>query len=293
MKIILSRKGFDASAGGMPSPILPDGRMVSLPIPSRTDRRRLSDIRFEDVPLGRLVEQLSGGRTQARQTVHMDPDIYADFIDRPRGWRAALGQTGAAQAHLANQGVRAGDLFLFYGWFRQTLATPDGPRFDRQAPDLHVIYGWLQVGEVWPVVSNRQALLHAHPALADHPHVARPDHYSNPRNTLYLASEGLSLPGLDGTRPGCGTFRRFDPGLCLTEPGQSRRIWRLPSWFHPGRKRPPLSFHRDPARWSRHGRHVRLESAARGQEFVLDAAFYSEARRWAGDLIARAPTSSP
>ena len=33
MKIILSRKGFDAEAGGFASPILPDGTMVSLPIP--------------------------------------------------------------------------------------------------------------------------------------------------------------------------------------------------------------------------------------------------------------------
>jgi len=34
MKIILSRKGFDSEAGGYPSPILPDGTMLSLPIPS-------------------------------------------------------------------------------------------------------------------------------------------------------------------------------------------------------------------------------------------------------------------
>jgi len=33
MKIILSRKGFDSSYGGCPSPILPDGTLLSLPIP--------------------------------------------------------------------------------------------------------------------------------------------------------------------------------------------------------------------------------------------------------------------
>ena len=32
MKIILSRKGFDSSSGGGPSPIV-DGRCLSLPIP--------------------------------------------------------------------------------------------------------------------------------------------------------------------------------------------------------------------------------------------------------------------
>jgi hypothetical protein len=34
VKLILSRKGFDSAAGGVPSPLI-DGRPVSLPIPTR------------------------------------------------------------------------------------------------------------------------------------------------------------------------------------------------------------------------------------------------------------------
>ena len=34
MKIILSRKGFDSENGGYPSPILPNGTLLSIPIPS-------------------------------------------------------------------------------------------------------------------------------------------------------------------------------------------------------------------------------------------------------------------
>ena len=34
MKVILSRKGFDSSNGGIVSPIFEDGTMVSFPIPS-------------------------------------------------------------------------------------------------------------------------------------------------------------------------------------------------------------------------------------------------------------------
>jgi Nucleotide modification associated domain 3 len=34
MKLILSRKGFDSAYGGVPSPILPDGTLCPLPIPS-------------------------------------------------------------------------------------------------------------------------------------------------------------------------------------------------------------------------------------------------------------------
>lgn len=32
MKVILSRKGFDSSNGGIPSPIMPDGTLLSMPI---------------------------------------------------------------------------------------------------------------------------------------------------------------------------------------------------------------------------------------------------------------------
>jgi len=34
LRVVLSRKGFDSSYGGYPSPILPDGTLVSFPIPS-------------------------------------------------------------------------------------------------------------------------------------------------------------------------------------------------------------------------------------------------------------------
>ncbi|MBO4456467.1 MAG: hypothetical protein J5802_01965 [Butyrivibrio sp.] len=34
MKIILSRKGFDSTNGGCASPIMPDGTLLSMPIPS-------------------------------------------------------------------------------------------------------------------------------------------------------------------------------------------------------------------------------------------------------------------
>lgn len=44
MKIILSRKGTDSSYGGYPSPILPDGSLLSIPIPSMRFAQKKSDI---------------------------------------------------------------------------------------------------------------------------------------------------------------------------------------------------------------------------------------------------------
>ena len=37
MKIVLSRKGFDSQYGKQASPILPDGTLLSFPIPSEDD----------------------------------------------------------------------------------------------------------------------------------------------------------------------------------------------------------------------------------------------------------------
>ena len=44
MKIILSRKGFDSGNGGQPSPILPDGTLLSMPIPSNDSDNTYSTI---------------------------------------------------------------------------------------------------------------------------------------------------------------------------------------------------------------------------------------------------------
>ena len=47
MKIILSRKGFDAEYGGQPSPILPDGTLLSMPIPYPDEVIKYTDLHQE------------------------------------------------------------------------------------------------------------------------------------------------------------------------------------------------------------------------------------------------------
>ena len=74
MKVIISRKGFDSSYGGVPSPILPDGRIISLPIPSNNDKDYLKDIYLEDIDLEKMVLDLRGNRNQIEK-VHLDPDL--------------------------------------------------------------------------------------------------------------------------------------------------------------------------------------------------------------------------
>ena len=58
MKVILSRKGFDSEFGGYPSPILPNGQMISLPIPDQNEELRYSDVMAGDSTCYDLMRKL-------------------------------------------------------------------------------------------------------------------------------------------------------------------------------------------------------------------------------------------
>ena len=280
MKIIFSRKGFDSGTGRKPSPILPDGKMVSLPIPDRRSPIAYRDLILAGENIGQIVEVLTERKIQAQWKAHIDPDLIGCMYPRQTGWRPLFGQTGAAQTHLNANSVSPGDVFLFFGWFRKVELTESGYRYKKHAPDLHVLFGWLQIGEILSVYNPGVAL----PGWTTyHPHLFFPDRGS--KNTLYIASEWLNLPGLEASIPGGGGFSRFQPGLCLTQPEQSRSIWQLPAWIFPEACKIPLTYHSDPARWVRGKDYVTLKSAARGQEFILDSHNYPEAIEWVRDLI--------
>ncbi len=280
MKIILSRKGFDSSSGGVPSPIFPDGSLCSLPIPDSRSPIRLGTLSFRETALASIATHLTRGRITARTRVHLDPDLAAATMRRERGWHAVFGQSGASQSHLARQGVGVGDLFLFFGWFRRVGQIDRRWRYLRDAPDLHVIFGWLQVGELARVDNSLRA---RHPWLSYHPHLS--NHRAR-NNTIYLRAPTLALAGLRAS--GAGVFHRFHPALQLTADGYSRRVWKLPRAFAPRDGRTPLSYHADPCRWTPDGRdRVLLRTAGRGQEFVLDCDEYPAALPWLRELFAQ------
>lgn len=278
MKLILSRKGFDSSAGRKPSPILPDGTLLSLPIPDKSSPIRYQDVALGGQPLGLLVPELTKGRIKPHFGAHLDPDLIPSAYPRRPGWRAIFGQQSREQAVLAREGVGPGDLFLFFGWFRQAEEHQGTLRFVRGAPDVHVLWGWLQVESV---VSLPTSTL---PDWADyHPHVANSDHRVN--NTLYIAREDLLLDGKAMDIPGAGAFPRHAPALQLTKPGSQRSIWSLPAWFAPAPGRTPLGYHSKLTRWTPEGDRVELRTVGRGQEFVLDIARRPEAIRWLKGLF--------
>lgn len=279
MKIILSRKGFDSSAGGVASPLFPDGTLLSLPIPDQNGTVTYADLGWGEHQLGDLVEALTHGRIDRQTRAHLDPDLYPAICARPPAWHPLFGQDGAAQSHLANQGVGVGDLFLFFGWFRAVEWVRGHWRFVKNAPDLHLLYGWLQVGAILTGAQLAEEL----PVWAvGHPHCVGG---RGVRNTLYLANDQLTTAGQATAFPGAGYFPNYRDLCCLTAPRQLRTYWRLPRWFYPMEDKPPLSYHTDRTRWSCDDDYTYLRSAMRGQEFVLDTKHYPEAIGWLKTLL--------
>ncbi|HWA95072.1 MAG TPA: hypothetical protein VG844_10775 [Terracidiphilus sp.] len=282
MKIILSRKGFDSTSGGVPSPIFPDGRMLSLPIPDKQSQVAYQDIRgYESTSMGELVSQLASIPRTHR--AHLDPDISRQSISRLRGWRPIFGQVGSSEGHLRNQQVGRGDVFLFFGLFRRIEQSSEGWRYVREAKPMHVLFGWLQVAERIPVSSWSAK---DHWALY-HPHFSRHPHRSN---VIYASSKRLQLPHRASNGiAGAGTFQFYSPKLRLSAPDSNRPSqWLLPEWFSPIKRKSTLSFHSDAARWEKAIGGVTLSSVSRGQEFVLNCDHYPEAIPWLRGLLSPA-----
>lgn len=283
MHLILSRKGFDSSAGGCPSPIFPDGSLYALPIPDPASGIRYGDLHFREHGIGALVEDLTRGGITAHCGAHLDPDMHADALPRQRGWKPLLGQTGAAQGHLRRQGIQPGDLFLFFGLFRPVERSGGRWRFVKSEPARHILWGWLSVGDILKVDHLQAGDI---PWARYHPHFEiGPD----AANTLYIAGDRLRRQGRGKTLPAAGIFPYTAPGLSLTHPSSPRpTAWRLPHFFFPEGGRTPLSYHLKPERWSREqsgDAYCNLQCAARGQEFVLNTGEYPEVMPWITNLV--------
>lgn len=274
MKVILSRKGFDSAFGGYPSPVLPDGRMISLPIPSDDfiryanlmldEKRSYYDLMKELKPTIKVNNKWI--ELTKDSVCHLDPDINEKVIYRLPGWKPIFGQTGGAQTHLINQEVGIGDIFLFFGWFRQTKALNGKIVFDPEVRDKHIIFGYLQIGEIIKVRERKDYA----EWMKYHPHIKfYQERESN--NTVYIARDKLSW---DESIPGAGTFN-YHKDLILTKEGYSRSCWDLPDCL----RNVKISHHTKKS-WKKN----HFKSVARGQEFVIDDD--EKVTEWVKELMA-------
>lgn len=216
VNIILSRKGFDRSAGGCASPILPDGKtMVSLPIPDD----RYSQWRYEDLTepvtgknYHQLIGELRPGSAESLDLCHLDPDINPK-LHQENDWSPIFGQEGAAEGVLENNSVSVGDIFLYFGWYKGTVEKDGRLRYatKRDGGDffhyshLHMIFGYLEVKEI---VKDPEEMQTRFPW---HPHARRHELFRN--NTMYI-----------GDRKSSRVFD-FDEKRILTRRNRSRAKW--------------------------------------------------------------------
>lgn len=220
MKVILSRKGFDSANGGIVSPILEDGTMISFPIPS-PDANTFSELEYDGIPYTQLLHDLKYKETRYGIHCHIDPDLSFDRRkDKPAGWFPAFGQINASASYLRNIGITPGDIFLFFGNFHHVAREQTGSyHYIRktgdfyQDSDLQVIWGYLQVGEILSTLEQQKA-------APWHPH-SIPERTCVSTNVIFKASEHLSFaPAL----PGAGILS-FDRKRVLTLYGASKGTW--------------------------------------------------------------------
>ena len=255
-KIILSRKGFDSVAGGKPSPIFTDGSIFSIPIPLNLEHKKATILEHDKLTvLGNVHKgqysgvdallQVNSKLNPATTYCHHDP-----LLDNDVG---LFGQIGKVQTELSKNDVTSGDLFLFFGWFRNySIPTK---------PDIHHIFGWLEIDEI----------IHGTPAIREYcasrgvSHVHA--HIDYPNNTLYVGRKNLSFEQSPASSSGFGEFKKTQPELCLTETGKTRSNWMMPKAYFSEEKNPKLFSNR--LEWSGQNDN-RIQCRGYGQEFIID-----------------------
>jgi len=228
MKIIFSRKGFDSGSGGAPSPIFPDGKILSLPIPDKYSPIEYQDINCNGLNLGEIVSALTKDKIPPSHKAHLDPDLIHSCLSRHQEWRPLLGQVKAAQGHLRKQNITSGDIFLFFGLFREIESTISGMRFKQNSTPKHLLWGWLQIDEIIAVDScNSNELKWAR----YHPHFHREKDHTN---TVYIAKKNLDIPGIEKNKyKGAGVFQRISEELQLTaQESKKPSLWEFPNEEH-------------------------------------------------------------
>lgn len=278
MKIILSRKGFDSANGFYSSPII-NGTPLSLPIPDQQDKIKYSNLSFNNKSYLQIMTELRMRHYNANSTCHFDPDLACNTLSGRKldnYWRGTLGQMKQAQKHLENQSIGVGDLFLFFGWFKEAeyINGKLSYKKDLKYPDgFHLIYGYLEISEIIKTASQDAAsLLKSRHWLKNHPHLSREDVIKLDSNTIYIGTEKLALRQ---NQAGFGILP-FSEKLILTKAYESRSRWDLEKLKQ--LEGLSISYHSEES-WHEDY----FQSAPIGQEFVIEE--HDKAKSWAAELL--------
>ena len=143
----------------------------------------------------------------------------------------------------------------------------------------HIVFGWLEVGEVVKELPLRHDLSF----LKYHPHVSFFEQEVKP-NRIYVSSKSGLKAGL---------FSTESDGVVLTQEGGRRSQWLLDEAFESLFLERDLTYHGNEVRWDREDEKIRLQAVSRGQEFVFDGDRHPGAKNYFAERIRSALLSTP
>ena len=259
--LVISRKGFDATAGGRASPIFANGDIFSVPIPQKKQSpSRYRELQFNDMSGREILNFIGAKSISDYDFYHNDPLLS--------GQKGIFGQAGGSQGELENFGVGRGDLFLFFGWFKQ---------YHQRGPDVHHLFGWLQVEKI--IKGNSEILNFLSENQLSHPH-GTTDITQFKNNTIYIASKNLTFSDSVRDITGHGVFKKTAQNLILTETGKTRSRWRFPKKYFTNTK----NLFRNRLKWKDEEKCL-VNCSGIGQEFILNAQDNPSIVKWASYLI--------
>ena len=265
-RIILSRKGFDSKYGGKPSPIFKDNRIFSIPIPQNLESpSRYKDLQFNGISGSDALKESSVKKITENDYCHHDPALNQKI--------GIFGQASSSQTELKNCGVGIGDLFLFFGWFKQ---------FSLNGRDILHIFGWLQVSKILSGEELIKNFLKNNDI--QHPHgYGNTSKYRN--NTIYVGTKNLIIDQKRLNLRGFGLFKESAPDLILSSSKHTRSMWKLPKEYFYDSLKEENGLFLNRINWTDKANYLVNTNKGPGQEFVLNSEKNPKVMKWALDLI--------
>lgn len=299
MKVIFSRKGFDSSYGGFPSIILPDGQMISFPIPEKGKKKTMNEtdskikgieaenLKFiladkKELSLKEIFEKYNiqkikiPGNTPTEQEVentifHYDPQIQNvvqriydqdnNKIINITNEYAAFGQSRAAASHLLNQKISKDDVFLFFGTFKWT------GKDKKNRKEFHALWGYMIVDDVFNIdneFTHFNGIEDYNNPSSKYPNLKFHPHYNNKKH------EGKKNIIICSKR--FGTFIFDEDKLKLTENDSTKSHWKIPNFWKISDKNAKITmtYNTNNLEEILDDGNLKIKSASIGQEFVIN-----------------------
>ena len=226
-RVIISRKGFDSSTGktpAYPSPIYKDGRIFSIPIhmTKNSPPDVFGKVNYQGFNAFEVIQYIysfsrNGSPYSEKDTCHFDPNLSVT--------PGLFGQAGDDQRELEKGGVSAGDLFLFFGFFRNYSKNPS-IKLNRGSNGCHHFFGWLQIEEI---ISGTELIRD----FCENLGVRHPHGYGQwANNTLYVGSRNLISSFGELRGKGSGLFPQTHGDLILSDlKDHKKSMWKMPEKY--------------------------------------------------------------